>query len=219
MDERIPMPQVLAEVLRLQRWAGGEHVGADRIFGLMHGFESVIRQERESYGISEETQEKVEDLLEDVENGKQSPDGPSIKDRLRREKIDETDALRVMELCRLQSRFNEGIEAIANAPGCIFAGLRMRRLPEQDWFGALHYMELVDCSAGERAKMHSVFAPSVPRVGEIVTPQRGTSMEVVDVEHVIISQGDDEGIKQHYLVPYVLLKSIEGDEDEAGDEN
>jgi hypothetical protein len=219
MEKAIPMPQILAEVLRLQRWAGGEHVSADRVFGLMHGFETVIRQEAESYGISEETQDKVEDLLEDVENGKQSPDGPSIKDRLWREKIDETDALRVMELCRLQSRFTEGIELIAKAPGCIFAGLNKPRLPEQDWFGALHYMELVDCSAGERAKMHSVFAPSVPRVGEMVTPQRGTVMEVVDVEHVIISQGDDEGIKQHYLVPHVILKSIEEEDGESDEED
>jgi hypothetical protein len=219
MEKGIPMPQVLAEVLRLQRWAGGEHVSADRVFGLMHGFETVIRQEAESYGISEETQDKVEDLLEDVENGKQSPDGPAIKDRLWREKIDETDAVRVMELCRLQSRFTEGIESIANAPGCIFAGLSKPRLPEQDWFGALHYMELVDCSAGERAKMHSVFAPSVPRVGEIVTPQRGTAMEVVDVEHVIINQGDDEGIKQHYLVPHVILRSIEEEDGKSDEED
>jgi len=45
-----------------------------RIFGLMHGFESVIRQESEGFGISEETQEKVEDLLDDVEAGTQSAD-------------------------------------------------------------------------------------------------------------------------------------------------
>ena len=64
--------QILAEILRLQRWAGGESVSADRVFGLMHGFETVIREESEGFGITEETQDKVEDLLEDVESGKQS---------------------------------------------------------------------------------------------------------------------------------------------------
>ena len=157
---QVQQAQILAEILRLQRWAGGESVSVDRIFGLMHGFESVIRQESESFGISEETQEKVEDLLEDVEAGKQSVDGMSIKDRLRRENIDDMDAKCVMLLCRLQSRFTEGIEKIAQ--GHVFSGLQKPRSPEQDWFGALHYMELVDCTEGVHKKMHAVFALLFP---------------------------------------------------------
>jgi hypothetical protein len=98
----------------------------------------------ECFGISGEIQEKVEDMLEDVEAGKQSTDGPSIKDRLRRENIDESDAQCVMILCQLQSRWLEGIEQVANGKGCVFHSLNRLRLPEQDWFGALHYMELVD---------------------------------------------------------------------------
>ncbi len=212
MDEIVAIPKVLAEVLRLQRWAGGDSVPADRIFGLLHGFESVIRQEAESFGISEELQEKVEDLLDDIENNKQLPKGPAVKARLLREKIDETAAARVIELCQLQSRFPDAIRALADAPGCIFPGLQRHRGPEQDWCGALHHMELVDCSSEERAKMYAVFAPTVPRIGETVRPQSGTLMEVVDVEHVVISQGEDEGAVQHYLVPHVMLRSTEDDD-------
>ncbi len=208
--------RILAEVLRLQRWAGGESVSADRIFGLMHGFETVLRQESESFGVSEETQEKMEDLLEDVEAGKQSPDGPSIKDRLRRDGIDETDAGRVILLCRLQSRFTEGIEKIAQGQGCIFPSLRQHRLPEQDWFGALHYMELVDCTEGVHKKMHAVFAPAIPRVGEFVTPQNGSAMRVTGVDHVAITQGDSEGVSQNCLVPHILLEAIDDDENSDG---
>jgi len=203
--------RILAETLRLQRWAGGESVSADRIFGLMHGFESVIRQEAEGFGISEDTQEKVEDLLEDVEAGRQSTDGRSIKDRLHREKIDEIDAEKVMLLCRLQSRFTESIEKIAEGKGCVFPRLRRPRHPEQDWFGAIHYMELVDCSEGVRKKMHAVFAPVVPRVGEFVTPQSGSQMRVVAVEHVAITQGDSEGVSQPCLVPHVMLEPVDKD--------
>ena len=77
----------------------------------MHGIESVIRQENESFGISEEkTYCKVEDLLENVDNDKQSTDGMAIKDRLRRDGVDETDAATIMELCRLESRFGPALE-------------------------------------------------------------------------------------------------------------
>ncbi len=210
----IPVPLLLAEVLRLQRWAGGEHVSADRIFGLMHGFESVIEQETESFGISEETQRKVEDLLEDVDFDRQSTMGMAIKDRLRSDGIKETDAGKVMQLCRLQSRFGPAIDKIIEGQGSVFASLGRRRLPEQDWFGALHYMELVDCTEGARNKMYAVFAPAVPRVGEILTPQQGSNMRVVGVDHLVINQGEQEGLSQHCLVPHVLLEAIEDGEAE-----
>lgn len=205
--------RILAEILRLQRWAGGESVSADRIFGLMHGFESIIREESEGFGITQETQEKVEDLLEDVEADKQSTDGSAIKDRLHRNDIDEIDAENVMLLCRLQSRFIEGIEKISQGRGCVFPRLYGPRLPEQDWFGALHYMELVDCTEGVHKKMHAVFAPAVPRVGEFVTPENGSQMRVVAIDHVVITQGESEGMSQPTLVPHILLETIDDDGD------
>lgn len=204
-DERIPNAIMLAEVLRLQRWAGGDSVSAAHIFGLMHGFETELRQEREGFGISEDTQTKVEDMLDDVERGKQSTDGPAIKERLRQNGVEETDAHYVMQLCRLRSRFLEGVSKVVGGKGSVFLGLDRLRLPEGDWFGALHYVELLDCTEDTRTPMHAVFCPTVPRVGEIVQPQNGSSMRVVGVEHRVISQGDQEGISQHYLVPHVLL--------------
>lgn len=205
----ILLAKLLAEVLRLQRWAAGDSVPASRVLGLSHGFETELRNECESFGISKETQDKIENLLEAVENGKQSPKSESIKSRLKAIKVKESDAARIMELCWSQSRLTEGIEAIASAPRSRFRALAKPRHSEQNWFGALHYMELVDCSAGKRAKMHAVFAPSVPRIGEIVTPQLGTSMRVVDVEHVVISQGEQEGSTRHCMVPHILLENID----------
>ena len=212
-NETVLIAKLLAEVLRLQRWAGGDSIPASRILGLLHGFETELRNECKSFGISEETQDKVEDLLEAVESGQQSPKSESIKSRLKAAQIKEADAIRVMELCWSQSRFTEGIEAIATAPRSRFRKLAKPRHSEQNWFGALHHMELVDCSAGKHAKMYAVLAPSVPCIGEIVTPQLGTQMKVIDVEHVVISQGDEEGITQRYLVPHILLESIEQSDD------
>lgn len=208
----IPLAVILAEVLRIQSWAGGDTVSAERIFGLMHGIESVIRQETESFGISEEIQRKVEDMLEDIEYGKQSTDGLAIKDRLRSDDVDETDAATIMELCRLQSRFGPEIDRIIDGKGSAFKYLNRRRLPGQDWFGALHYMELVDGTDGARNKMYPVFAPTVPRVGEIVSPQQGSKMQVVQIEHVVIEQGLEMGVPQHYLVPHVWLEAIDNQE-------
>lgn len=205
-DEKLLNARILAEVLRLQRWAGGESVSAARIFGLMNGFETELQRECEAFEISEETQTKVEDMLEDVDKGTQPTDGMSIKERLRQDGVDETDCRRVMTLCRLQSRHIGGISKIVNGKGSPFLGLDSPRLPEQDWFGALHYVELVDCTDDTRKKMHAVLCPTVPRVGEVVTPQQGSRMRVVAVEYDVISQGDREGVSQRYLVPYVLLK-------------
>jgi len=208
----IPVPVILAELLRIQRWAGGDSVSADRILGLMHGIESVIRQENESFGISEETQRKIEDLLKDVDDGKQSTDGMAVKDRLRCDNIKETDAATIMKLCLLQGRFGSAIDKIVNGKGSTFSHLQLSRSPGQDWLGSLHYMELIDCTDGARNKMHAVYAPSVPRVGEIVSPQKGSTMRVVGVDHVVGDQGRQEGLSQHCLVPHVLLEAID-DED------
>lgn len=207
-DSSIPSSLILAELLRIQRWAGGDSVSAGRIFGLMHGVETVVKRENASFGISESTQRKVEDVLEDVDRGKQSADGMSIKDRLRRDGVDETDAAKIMELCRLQSRFGPAIKKIVNGQGSVFSYLDNKRVPEQDWFGALHYMELVECLEDSRNKLHPIFAASVPRVGEVVYPHRGSAMRVVGVEYEIAPQSRELGLSHHYLVPSVLLEAI-----------
>ncbi len=213
MDEsQVPLPIILAELLRIQRWAGGEGVSAGRIFGLMHGIESVIRQENESFGIAEETQRKVENLLEDVDRDKQSSDGTAIKDRLQRDGVDEADAATIMELCRLQGRFGPAIDKIVKGKGSTFSRLRQLRSPEQDWFGSLHYMELIDYTKDVRKKMHAVYAPAVPRVGEIVVPPGGSPMRVIRVDHVMNDQGRQQGLLQYILVPHVLLKATDVDE-------
>ena len=204
--------RLLAELLRIQRWAGGDTVPAARIFGLLHGFESFCRQESETFGVSEEIQDKVEDILEDVEAGTQDTDGLAIKDRLQKDGIDETVAGQVMQLCRLQSRFTDAVASIVNGPGSVFTHLTERRNPEQSWLGALHYMELVDCSEEARKKMHAVFAPAIPRVGELVTPENGSQMVVVGVEHLIIQFGAREGLSQPCLVPHILLDIYESDD-------
>lgn len=213
-DSPIPSPLLLAEILRLQRWAGGDNKLAARTFGLMHGFESVIREENESFGISEETQDKVEDLLADIQSGKLSTGGMTIKDRLRDVGVNEDDAAIVIELCRLQGRFLDGIDKLIQGSGSVFGYLAATTLPEQGWYGALHYMELVDCSEGARKKLHSVCAPAVPRVGEFVTPQGGSPMRVVAVDHVVMTLAGGAGRSQHCLIPYVCLEPIsEGNEE------
>ena len=204
--------RLLAELLRLQRWAGGESVSADRIFGLLHGFESVLSEEKESFGVSREAEEAIEDLLDDVEAGKQSTDGRSIKDRLRSEGVDELVALKVMKFCTLSGRFTDGILKVAQGRGGFGSTLKSVRQPEQDWLGALHYMELVDTTEGVRKPLHGVFAPAIPRVGEFVTPQRGSQMVVVAIEHQVTILGEDEGINQPTMIPYVILEAADGED-------
>ena len=194
--------RLLAEILRLQRWAGGEAVSAARIFGLMHGFESVLEEEQ-SRVVSRQTQDAVEDVLEDVEAGKQSVDGNSIKTRLRQSGVRESDAALVMQLCWLQNRFTDAVEKIAQAPGSPFRQLLRQRSDERNWHGALHYLELFD-SAGKR--LHAAFSPCVPRVGDVVRPQRGPRMKVAAVEHVAVSLRDASGPRDVLLIPHVKLR-------------
>lgn len=210
-DAEYHFARTLAELLRIQRWAGGDSVSADRIFGLMHGFETVLRQERTSFGIAADKQEKIEHLLEEIESGSQSADCLSIKDRLRRDGITDTEAACVMNFCRLQSRFIDGIEQVMQGRGKGFSSLGNAQLPEQEWVGALHYMELFDATEGAHKKMHAVFAPAVPRVGECVTPQGGSRMRVIAVDHVVLIQGRSEGHAQPCLVPHVILESLDED--------
>lgn len=163
MPGNLSISQLLAEVQRLQRWAGGDSVSAARIYGLMHGFESIIDSESERFGISRETQTKVEDILEEIDHGKQSAEWKWIKDRLHSDGIVEEDANRVMELCRLQSRSTNVLDQIAEEQGEPPNHLRPERLPEHDWFGALHYVELAENSPDPGEQSHAVLSPNVPR--------------------------------------------------------
>jgi hypothetical protein len=201
--------RLLAEILRLQRWAGGHAIPADKIFGLMHGFKSVLREETDGWGITADLQDKVEDMLEDVEDGTQSTDGLAIKDRLDRDGLDETKASLIMRLCLLQSRFVEGVKKVASGRGSVFAHILLQSPPASDWFGALHYMELVDSTEGVQKPMHAVFSASVPHVGEIVEPQRGQRMQVIEVVYVAAKLGESENVPQAILIPYVSLKPLE----------
>ena len=209
----LAVAKVLGEVLLLQRWAGGTAIPADRVFGLRTGFESVLEAELEHRGISREVQDRVEDLLQEIDQETHSTSPIAIKDWLRRERIDETIAGDVMQLCRLQSRFPDVIDQIIKEPGSPFSYLRKRELlPNSQWFGSLHFVELVDASGESEKKLHGVFAPSVPRIGEFIEPQGGQLMKVVDVGHVAITM-DDSGNSYPVLVPHVYLEPIEDDSD------
>lgn len=201
----IPNSILLAELLRVQRWAGGDSVSAARIFGLMHGFESVINEEKDSFGISEIVENKVEDILDELDSETLAFERNSIKDRLRIEGISESDATRVMELCRLQSRYTDVVDRIAKE-----CGFRIQsQLPEHNWFGSLHYIELVDSTEDAHKKLHAVFSPTVPRIGELIQPENGPPMKVVKVEYVMCKQGEIEGVPTIALVPYVYLETDE----------
>lgn len=207
VDERL-FGSLLAEILRLQRWVGGDAVSPARIFGLMHGFESVL-EEDQGTGISRATQEKVEDLLAEVDKGGEAADGVRIKQRLREVEVDEADAGLVMQLCRLQDRFTDAVEKIARAPGSPFGSLLNWRSAERSWNGALHYLELCDATEGARKKLHAAFSPCIPRVGDIVEPERGSRMKVVAVEHVVAHQTYTAGGPDVLLTPYIVLQPIE----------
>lgn len=84
-----------------------------------------------------------------------------------------------------------------------------------EWFGATHYMELIDDSEGSAKKMHAVFASTVPRVGEIIAPQAGSLMRVVAVQYVAADINDSPELPHRILIPYVYLESVDEGEDEA----
>lgn len=197
-DSKAIAPSILlAEVLRLQRWAGGESVSAARIFGLLNGFESVIDEETESFGVSRKTQSAAEDIMDELDSGKPVT-GMELKDRIRQAGIDETDFDRVVELCRLEERFPDALKALDDAGLC-----GAETPPEQEWLGSLHYMEL-HLTSGGIGKQHSVFAATIPRVGEMVSAfdenDRSIELRVVEVTHVLSDQPNGMQI----LIPHVV---------------
>jgi len=202
--------RILAQVLQLQRWAGGESIDAARVYGLLHGFESVIQEELEG-SISREVQDKVERMLDDIDRDKQSVDGLSIKDRLRSDNVDETEAWEVVQFVRLSGRFGPAISKLSDCS--VFQSINMWRPPEADWFGALHYMEIVDCTEETHKPLHAVYSPSVPRVGEIIEPDKGSKMRVVKVSYVMSTQDPAFRPQSVILVPYVYVEPIETEEE------
>lgn len=147
----------------------------------------------------------MEDILEDVESGKQSTDGIAVKHRLLMDGIDETIAGDVIRLCILQGRFQEATTKLTSSSSH-FSHLRILDAPEREWFGALHYVELVDCTEDAHKKSHACFVATVPRIGELVTPPNGSQMRVVDVEWLLVEQDDDSESAQNILVPHVYLE-------------
>ena len=200
--------RTLAELLRIQRWAGGESISAATVFGLLRGFETVLATETPA-GVSETTQEAAEDVLVDVDHGRQSTDGPSLKSRLRNDNIDETTFGDVMRLCVLQSRFVDTVQKIVDGQGSVFRHVLPVKIPEHDWLGALHYMEIVDES--NNTKMHAAYTSCVPRIGEIIEPQRGSRMRVVDVAHLAVNQGEWGTAQPLVLVPHVHVQPVDDD--------
>ena len=207
--------RILAEVLRLQRWAAGESIDAATIFGLEHGVESVIDRLFECRDwLDRDTQERAEDIIEAVEAGSQSTDGMSIKNRLQTDQIDESDFSSVLKLLLLEGRFTDGVTAIIEGRGSVFAGIKQSRPSEQQWRGNLHYIELVDCSSGEKMKLHAVYASAVPCVGDTVTPEGGQQMRVIEVEHMIATVDHNIGFPQKIMTPHVyLVADDDGDEE------
>jgi hypothetical protein len=207
------LARILAEVLQLQRWAGGPEVPRDRIHGLLEGLQSTLEQEVESFGITRDEQDAVEDVLDDIERGKQNPSGLAIKHRMIADDIDEMDFHTVVEQCILESRFTEGISKLD--------GYSNQKRPivesrEREWIGALHYMEICDCTEGVETKLHSVFAAEVPRIDEIISPEGGSDMRVIDVVHRMVRMGD-EGETRLVLIPHVLVEPLDSDDDEFVD--
>jgi hypothetical protein len=214
--ERELLYRLLTEVLCLQRWAGGsDAIGKARIFALLNGFESALHEDGDDSkrGISEVMQEAVEEQLEKVDNGGLSES--LFADAIRDAGIDKESARLVMKLCMLESRFVDAIVRIAKSSFSGFSNLERWdfKSPELEWFGSLHYMELVELRDGERSKLHSIMAPCVPRIGETVIPESGQSMEVVAVDYQIQTRND-----KCIMVPHVILEPIDDDEHESIDD-
>ncbi|MCA9200669.1 MAG: hypothetical protein KDA87_24180, partial [Planctomycetales bacterium] len=70
---------------------------------------------------------------------------------------------------------------------------------------------LIDCTDDVNKKMHSILAPTVPRVGEFVTPQNGSRMVVIGVEYLVAQQGKGENVRDNFLIPHVMLEVADED--------
>lgn len=216
MSQKIPSSLLLAELLRIQRSLAGDPISAARIFGLMHGFQSVIEEETESFGISDETQEKAEDLLDEMDKAGAVWDGMTLKHRIREVGISEEAFSKVCELCLLQSRFVNVIQALADRGDCRMVTDREAKSPIEGWFGPTIYMEIVDTSADAGKRSHAVFSSVVPRVGDTIEPRAGELMTVVEVRHIAIPMGEHESGQTSHLTPTVFVEPTGDEEDPDG---
>ena len=112
----------------------------------MHGFESVLQGEQPA-GITESTQRKVEDLLDEIDVRKTSIDWLSLKSHLREIEGDESDAALVMRLCpcRAALAMLSRRSRVARLAVCASSAIE---IGGAQWFGAIHYVELVDSTEG-----------------------------------------------------------------------
>ena len=213
--EELRYARTLADILHLHRWAGGDQVDLATIFGLAKGIESVIRETLpEEDGISSETQRKIEDILDDVDRGKQSTDSISLKNRLHREGISDTDAITIMRLCILQRRFTSAIKKISEGPGGTFESIFMEKTETSNWDGAKIYMELVLETDEGRLETIPTFAPCLPRVGETIDLSYLFDKKAGEMRMEVVGIGYDahrmkDPLDQHpmaQLVPYVILE-------------
>ncbi|AMV33759.1 hypothetical protein VN12_16640 [Pirellula sp. SH-Sr6A] len=196
---------LLAEILRLRRWASGNPQLLARAFALESGFESAFSSEEYEFSVSIDQQEAVEDFLDAIDKDPNEPNSMYVKDELRRLGLDESVAWAVLELCLLEGRFVTAIRKLTE-PGMPFHGLKGGIENGSDWLGALHYLELFDGTPETHKKLHACFSPAVPRVGERIVPRNGSAMRVVDVEYQVVKEGSGNIKGMTILMPCVYLE-------------
>ena len=213
--EDLRYARTLSDILHLHRWAGGDQVDLATIFGLAHGIESVIRETLpDTRGISSETQSKIEDVLDDVDRGTQAIDAISLKNRFHRDGISEDDAINIMQLCLLQSRFTSAIKKISEGPGGTFSTIFSEKTETSNWDGAKIYMELVLETDKGRLETIPTFAPCLPRVGETIDLSDLFDKKAGEMRMKVVGIGYDahrmkDPLDQHpmaQLIPYVILE-------------
>ena len=168
---------------------------------------TVVPKDAEvSSGISEEHEEAFETLLEDVENGRfEASDGAAIKSRLHELNIEESDAIAILKLMRLQEGCPESVEKLFKECS-IFAPQRRRQSVVSEWIGAVHSIELLDETV-DPPKSWFVFSPCIPQAGETIEPENGTTMVVVKVAYRATSDKSDP--TRPILAPVVYVRPDE----------
>lgn len=197
---------LLAEVLRIHRWAGSNEATAAKVFGLLHGIETVINpDDAEPMGISRETQDKFDDILDEIESTSQPANGMSLKARLRSDGIDEVDAKTLLDYYRLSGKFAEAIDMIAQADGSIYTS-RTVNSDERNWRGGLNYFEICYDLPDGTHKTIGVFSPTVPRIGETVNLRDQQAMRVVDVVYLLCDDDEPTNGSTQYLLAHVIVE-------------
>ena len=214
--ETLRYAKTLSDILHLHRWMGDDQVDLATIYGLANGVESVVKESIPQC-ISRKTQDKIEDILQEVDEEKQSPEYLELKTRFHSDRISEDDARTIMRLCILQGRFTNVIKNIAESRGSLFRTVLGERTKTSDWDGAKIYMELVVDLGKQKPEMIATFAPCIPRIGETIDlcdifeedkKEAGSMwMEVVGIEygaHRLEDPLDNHPMAK--LIPYIILK-------------